>query len=91
MTDPIVQRNRGVPKSAWPVARRAAEPRLHLIPCGHRHTRRQITACRPERRVEVLYWSLWKEALTRAGPLKHASVDRALEFIAAEDTFWAAL
>ena len=43
-------------------------------------------------RVEVLYWSLWKERWARAGPLGRAalSIDRALDFIAAEDIFWTA-
>ena len=42
-------------------------------------------------RVEVLCWSLWKERWVRAGPLGPArlSIDRALQFIATEDIFWA--
>lgn len=41
--------------------------------------------------VEVLYWSLWKERWTTAGPLGPAAlpIDKALQFIAAEDIFWA--
>jgi hypothetical protein len=43
-------------------------------------------------RVEVLYWSLWKEQRTGAGPLGRAAltIERAPEFIAAEDIFWTA-
>jgi hypothetical protein len=43
-----------------------------------------------EGRFHVLYWSLWKERWVAGGPLGPAklSIDRALEFIAAEDIFW---
>lgn len=42
-------------------------------------------------RVEVLYWSLWKERWTPAGPFGRAAlpIDKALQFIATEDIFWA--
>jgi hypothetical protein len=42
-------------------------------------------------RVEVLYWSLWKERWTTAGPFGRTvlPLDQALKFIAAEDIFWA--
>ena len=42
-------------------------------------------------RVEVLYWSLWKERWTRAGPFGRTvlPLDQALKFIASEDIFWA--
>lgn len=43
-------------------------------------------------RVEVLYWSLWKERWTNAGPFGRTvlPLDEALRFIASEDIFWAA-
>ena len=43
-------------------------------------------------RVEVLYWSLWKERWTSAGPFGRTilPIDDALRFIASEDIFWAA-
>jgi hypothetical protein len=43
-------------------------------------------------RVEVLYWSLWKERWTTAEPLGRTvlPIDDALRFIASEDIFWAA-
>ena len=43
-------------------------------------------------RVEVLYWSLWKERRTSAGPFGRTilPIDEALRFIASEDIFWAA-
>lgn len=42
-------------------------------------------------RFEVLYWSLWKERWTRAGPFGRTvlPLDQALSFIASEDIFWA--
>lgn len=45
---------------------------------------------RSEGRLHGLYWSLWKERWVASGPLGPAklSIDRALEFIAAEDIFW---
>jgi hypothetical protein len=41
---------------------------------------------------EVLYWSLWKERWTSAGPFGRTilPIDEALRFIASEDIFWAA-
>jgi hypothetical protein len=43
-------------------------------------------------RVEILYWSLWKERWTSAGPFGRTtlSIDDALQFIASEDVFWVA-
>jgi hypothetical protein len=43
-------------------------------------------------RVELLYWSLWKERWSNAGRLGRTvlSVDDALRFIASEDIVWAA-
>ena len=42
-------------------------------------------------RVEVLYYSLWKERWTKAGPFGRTvlPLDQALRFIASEDIFWA--
>jgi hypothetical protein len=42
-------------------------------------------------RVEVLYWSLWSETWTQAGPFGRTvlPLDEALQFIASEDIFWA--
>ena len=42
-------------------------------------------------RFEVLYWSLWKERWTSAGPFGPTilPIDEALRFIASEDIFWA--
>jgi hypothetical protein len=42
-------------------------------------------------RVEVLYWSLWKERWTNAGPFGRTvlPLENALQFITSEDIFWA--
>jgi hypothetical protein len=42
-------------------------------------------------RVEVPYWSLWKERWTNAGPFGRTvlPLDDALQFIASEDILWA--
>jgi hypothetical protein len=42
-------------------------------------------------RVEVLYWSLWKERWSSAGPFGRTMLplEDALQFIASEDIFWA--
>jgi hypothetical protein len=42
-------------------------------------------------RVEVLYWSPWKERWTNAGPFGRTvlPLNQALKFIASEDIFWA--
>ncbi len=44
-----------------------------------------------EGRVEVLYWSLWKDRWTSAGPFGRTvlPLDEALQCIASEDIFWA--
>lgn len=41
--------------------------------------------------VEVLYWSLWRERWTNAGPFGRTvlPLDDALQFITSEDIFWA--
>ena len=41
--------------------------------------------------VEVLYWSLWKERWSPAGPFGRTvlPLDEALRFVACEDIFWA--
>ena len=90
MTDPIVQRieafqsPRGQLRAEW----QNRGYTLYRVDAGTRVARLRPTG--EDDRVEVLYWSLWKERWTRAGPLGRAalSMDRALEVIAAEDIFW---
>lgn len=92
MTDPIVQRIEAFQCRRGPLL---AERRNSGYTLYHATSGRPVARLRPARRedrFEVLYWSLWKEQWTRPGPLGRAvlSIDRALEFIANEDIFWAA-
>lgn len=92
MTDLIIQR---VETFQCPRGKLVAERRNRGYTLYHELSGRPIARLRPigqDDRVEVLYWSLWKESWTRGGPLGRAtfSIERALEFIAAEDIFWTA-
>jgi hypothetical protein len=90
MTDPIVQRIEAFrsPRGQLRAERQNRGYTLYRADTGTRFARLRSTG--QEDRVEVLYWSHWKQAWTRAEPLGRAalSMDRALEFIAAEDIFW---
>ncbi len=92
MTDPIIQRIETFPchRGALLAERRNRGYTLYDAASGQPIARFRLAG--QDDRVEVLYWSLWKERWTRAGPLGRAalSIDRALEFIAAEDIFWTA-
>jgi antitoxin (DNA-binding transcriptional repressor) of toxin-antitoxin stability system len=91
MTDPIIQRIETFRCARGPLTaeRRNRGYTLYLAASGQ-----PVARLRPAKgkddRVEVLYWSLWKEQWTHAGPLGRAAltIDRALELIAAEDIFW---
>lgn len=92
MTDPIVQR---IEAFRCRRGRLLAERRNRGYTLYHADSGVPVARLRmagQDERVEVLYWSLWKERWTRAGPLGRAvlSIDRALEFIANEDIFWTA-
>ncbi len=92
MTDPIIQR---IETFSCHRGALFAERRNRGYTLYHKPSGQPVARFRPagqDDRVEVLYWSLWKERWTRAGPLGRAalSIDRALEFIAAEDIFWTA-
>jgi hypothetical protein len=90
MTDPIVQRIEAFrsPRGQLLAERQNRGYTLYRADSGTRIARLRPTG--QDDRVEVLYWSLWKERWTRAAPLGRAalSIDRALEFIVAEDIFW---
>jgi hypothetical protein len=91
MTDPIIQRiesfrcRRGQllaerPNRGYTLYRAGSgTPIARLRPTGQND------------RVEVLYWSLWKERWTSVGPFGRTilPIDEALRFIASEDIFWA--
>ena len=92
MTDPIIRR---VEIFQCRRGKLVAERRNRGYTLYHVQSGRPIARLRPtvqNDRVEVLYWSLWTEAWTHGGPLGRAtfSIDRALEFIAAQDIFWTA-
>jgi len=92
MTDPIIQRIETFPCRRGPLL---AERRNRGYTLYHAMSGQPVARLRPtgqDNRVEVLYWSLWKERWISGGPLGRAvlSIDRALEFIAAEDIFWTA-
>jgi hypothetical protein len=92
MTDPIIQRIEAFRCCRGPLL---AERRSRGYTLYHAGSGGPVARLRPTGqgdRFEVLYWSLWKERWISGGPLGRAvlSIDRALEFIAAEDIFWTA-
>jgi hypothetical protein len=92
MTDPIIQR---IERFACPRGPLAAERRGRGYTLTRAGAAVPVARLRPtgqSDRVEVLYWSLWKERWTNAGPFGRTilPLDDALTFIASEDIFWAA-
>jgi hypothetical protein len=92
MTDPIIQRIVSFDCSRGQLV---AEPRnrgytLYRASSGTPIARLRLIG--QNDRVEVLYWSLWKERWTSGGPFGRTilPIDEALQFIASEDIFWAA-
>jgi hypothetical protein len=92
MTDPIIQRIESFRcrRSQLVAERRNRGYTLYRAGSGTPIARLRPTG--QNDRVEVLYWSLWKECWTSAGPFGRTilPVDEALRFITAEDIFWAA-
>jgi len=91
MTDPIIQRIEGF---------RCRRGRMHAERRNRGYTLSRAGSGAPvarlcptgqDGRFEVLYWSLWKERWTSAGPFGRTvlPLDEALRFIASEDIFWA--
>ena len=92
MTDPIIQR---IEDFRCRRGRLAAERRNRGYTLYSATSGVPVARLRPTGqadRVEVLYWSLWKERWTKAGPFGRTilPIDDALRFIASEDIFWAA-
>ena len=91
MTDPIIQRIETFRCARGPLT---AEKRNRGYTLYHAVSGQPVARLRfipgKDDRVQVLYWSHWKEQWSQAGPLGRAAltIDRALELIAAEDTFW---
>lgn len=92
MTDLIIQRIENFQCRRGPLAaeRRNRGHTLYRAASGIPVARLRPTG--QDDRVEVLYWSLWKERWTSAGPFGRTilPIDDALQFIASEDIFWAA-
>jgi hypothetical protein len=92
MTDPIIEQ---IENFRCRRGRLAAERRNRGYTLYRAASGMPVARLRPsgrEGRFEVLYWSLWKERWTSAGPLGRIilPLDDALRFIASEDIFWAA-
>ena len=91
MTDPIIQRIESFRcrRGQLVVERRNRGYTLYRAGSGTPIARLRPTG--QNDRVEVLYWSLWKERWTSAGPFGRTilPIDEALRFIASEDIFWA--
>lgn len=91
MADPIIQRIESFRchRGALLAERRNRGYTLYYAASGAPVARLRPTGT--DDRVQVLYWSLWKERWTPAGPLGRVAlpIDKALHFIATEDIFWA--
>ena len=92
MSDPIIQRIESFRSRRGQLAaeRRNRGYTLYRVSSGATVARLRPTG--QNDRVEVLYWSLWKERWTNAGPFGRTilPLDDALRFIDSEDIFWAA-
>jgi hypothetical protein len=91
MNDPIIQRIERFRCRRGPLS---AERRNRGYTLCHAGSGAPVARLRPtgqDDRVEVLYWSLWKEKWANAGPFGRTvlPLDDALRFIASEDIFWA--
>jgi hypothetical protein len=91
MTDPIIQR---IERFRCGRGQLVAERRNRGYTLYRAGSAALVARLRPtgqNDRVEVLYWSLWKERWTSAGPFGRTvlPLDDALRFIASEDIFWA--
>jgi hypothetical protein len=91
MADPITER---IESFACRRGRLLVERRNRGYTLTHAASGAPVARLRPtgrDDRVEVLYWSLWKERWTSAGPFGRTilPLDDALQFIASEDIFWA--
>lgn len=90
MTDGIVQRIERFPFTRGAVL---AERRNRGYSLYHAASGAPVARLRPNAngdRVEVLYWSLWKERWSPTGPFGRTilPLEDALRFIASEDIFW---
>ena len=84
-----VSRISGVAAGNWVAERRNRGYTIYRAGSGTPIARLRPTG--QNDRVEVLYWSLWKQRWTSGGPFGRTilTIDEALRFIASEDIFWA--
>lgn len=91
MADPIIDR---IESFACRRGRLLAERRNRGYTLYHAASGAPVARLRQtgrDDRVEVFYWSLWKERCISAGPFGRTilPLDHALRFIASENIFWA--
>ena len=92
MTDPIIQRIESFQCRRGQLVAERRNRGYTLYRAGSGTPIARLRPTGQNDRVEVLYWSLWKERWTSAGPFGRTilPIDEALRFIASEDIFWAA-
>jgi hypothetical protein len=92
MTDPIIQRIESFGCRRGPLLAERRNRGYTLYHAASGATVARLRQTEQHGRVEVLYWSLWKERWTSARPFGRTvlPLDEALRFIASEDIFWAA-
>ena len=92
MTDPIIQRIESFRCRRGQLVAERRNRGYTLYRAGSATPLARLRPTGQNEPVEVLYWSLWKERRTSAGPFGRTIllIDEALQFIASEDLFWAA-
>ena len=92
MTDPIIQRIESFQCRRGQLVAERRNRGYTLYRAGSGTPIARLRPTGQNDRVEVLYWSLWKQRWTSAGPFGRTimPIDDALRFIASEDIFWAA-
>ena len=90
MTDPIIQRIESFRCSRGQLVAERRNRGYTLYRAGSGTPIVRLRPIGQNDRVEVLYWSLWKERWAPTGPFGRTvlSIDDALRFIAYEDIFW---
>jgi hypothetical protein len=91
MADPMIAR---IESFQCPRGRLHAERRNRGYTLTRAASGAPVARLRPtgqDGRLEVLYWSLWKDRWTSAGQFGRTvmPLENALQFIASEDIFWA--
>ena len=92
MSDPIIQRIESFPCCRGQLAAERRNRGYTLYRAGSATPVARLRPTGQNDRVEILYWSLWRERWTSTGPFGRTilPIEDALRFIASEDIFWAA-